>query len=184
MTLDPTLVWALRLALAALWLRAALHKWGDPEAFRVALAGYQLLPARAIAPTARVLPLAELGVAVGLVLPGVTIGAALAGGGLLALYSGAIGINLARGRRDVDCGCGGPGSVRPLGEGLLARNGLLALSSLVAAIPCAARDLGGLDLFTIAAAAATLAVLHAAADAALANAPRSRLLERRTWSTR
>ena len=44
---------------------------------------------------------------------------------LLALYAGAMAVNLARGRRDLDCGCAGPGVRRPVGEGLLIRNGAL-----------------------------------------------------------
>ena len=40
--------------------------------------------------------------------------AAAAAALLLALYAGAIGVNLARGRRDIDCGCGGPASRQPI----------------------------------------------------------------------
>ena len=184
MTIDPALAWAFRLALAALWLRAAYHKWADLDAFRASVADYRLLWPEAVPAAALGLALCELAVGVGLVVPMLAPVAAWGGAGLLGLYAGAIIINLARGRRDLDCGCAGPAATRPVGEGLVARNFLLAVVSLAAALPVAARSLAWVDAFSIAAAAATLALLHVAADTALANALQSRVLQRRTWSTR
>lgn len=182
--LDPTLAWALRWALAGVWLLAAVHKAADPAAFRTAVAGYRLVPEMLTAAVARTLFCIELAVAAGLVIPATSGGAGLASAALLALYAGAMAVNLARGRRDLDCGCSAPGTLRPLGEGLLVRNAVLAALSLVAALPPASRRFEWLDGFTVAAAAATLLLLHFGAEAVFTNAPRSRSLRRRAWSTR
>jgi len=88
-------------------------------------------------------------------------------------------VNLARGRRDLDCGCSLSGAPRPVGEGLLVRNALLAALSLLAALAPGARSLGGIDLLTVGAGAAALLLLQAGAEAALANAPRSAQLRGR-----
>ena len=181
---DPALVWALRGALAGVWLLAALHKAADAPAFRAAVAGYRLLPESLAGVIARILCCVELTVGLGLLVPATSVWAGLASAALLALYGGAMAVNLARGRRDLDCGCSAPGTKRPVGEGLLVRNALLAALSLVAALPPAARSFAWLDAFTVVAGAATLLLLHFGAEAALANAPRSRSLGRRAWSTR
>jgi len=181
---DPALVWTLRLGLAGVWLLAARHKLVDASAFRAAVSGYRIVPELLTGGVAWALIVAELAVALGLLVPATSAPAAAAGAALLVLYTGAMAINLARGRRDLACGCSWPGSSRPVGEGLLVRNGLLGALSLFAMSTPAVRSLGWLDAFSIAAGAATLLLLHAGAEAALANAPRSRALGRRTWATR
>lgn len=182
--LDPVLGTALGLALAGIWLRAVAHKGAAPRAFRAAVAGYGLLPAPLVGVAAWGLGLAELGVALALLAPVSRGAGALASAVLLALYGAAMAVNLVRGRRDLDCGCAGPGAGRPLGEGLLLRNGLLIACSGLAALPPGPRSLGWLDGFTVVVGAMTLLLLYAGAEAALANAPRSRSLGRRAWSTR
>ena len=49
---------------------------------------------------------------------------------LLVLYSAAIAINLLRGRRDIECGCGGAATHVPLSGWLLARNAALMATAL------------------------------------------------------
>jgi hypothetical protein len=182
--LDPTLGWALVLALAGMWTLACAHKLRDPGGFEAALAGYRLLPASGLRGVAWTLIAAEAGVAFALLLPASRGAAAWAGAALLALYSGAIAINLARGRRDFDCGCAARGAARPVGEGLLVRNAVLIGLSLAAALPPAPRSLAWLDGLTIGLGAGTLLLLHAGVEVALANAPRLRTPRRREWSTR
>ncbi|MGI9592495.1 MAG: MauE/DoxX family redox-associated membrane protein [Myxococcota bacterium] len=182
-SLDPALGFALRLALAGLWGLAVAHKAADPRAFRRAVADYRLVPAPLTGAAAWTLTVCEVALAATLLVPATSAAAALGSAALLGLYALAMGVNLARGRRDLDCGCSAPGRSRPLGEGLLVRNALLAALSLAAALPLAPRSLGWLDAITVAAGAVTLLLLHAGAEAALANAPRSRSLGRRAWST-
>jgi hypothetical protein len=178
LALDPVLAGALRGALGLLWVAAAGHKLRDPAAFRAALGEHALLPERAVAPVARGLPILELatGVALWMPLPAPAWAAAagLASAGLLVLYAAAIGANLLRGRRDVSCGCLGASAEQPLSSALVARNAVLAVASCAAALPVTPRALGALDAFTVGAAVATLALLHAAADQLLAASQRLR----------
>lgn len=173
LTLDPALSWVLRIGLALLFAAAAGHKLRDLEAFRAALGDYRLLPARATSLAAVALIAFELASAVLLL---VSPRGALVAAALLALYTVAIGANLARGRREIDCGCFGPAARQPLSYGLVARNtGLIALA-LVAALPVAPRTLVWLDFTTIAAGVALFALVHAASNTLLAHAPRLRAL--------
>lgn len=173
LTLDPVFSWLLRLGVALLFAAAAGHKLRDLEAFRAALGDYRLLPARATSLAAFALIALELACAGGLV---VSPRGGLAAAALLALYTAAIGANLARGRREIDCGCFGPAARQPLSWGLVARNaGLIALA-LIAALPVAPRPLVWLDLTTIAAGLALAALLYAASNTLLAHAPRLRAL--------
>lgn len=180
--LDPTLGIALRAALSLLFVWAAGHKLRDVAAFRHALANYALLPARWIGPSVALLVAVEIAVAAGLWLPGLRVAAALAAGGLLVLYAGAISINLLRGRRDIGCGCAGAADDRPLGWGLAARNGVLVVAALAGALPATARVLTWVDDVTIAAGVAALALLYAAVDGLLANAPKIAVLHDRHMS--
>jgi len=177
--LDPALRITLRAALALLFVCAASHKLRDREAFRAALANYELVPWHWLSAMAALLIGAELSVALGFCIPNVAAGAAGAAAGLLALYAGAIGINLLRGRYDIDCGCAGAAVHQPLSLGLIVRNGVLAAAALASALPAAARVLTWIDCVTAAAALATLALLYAAVDGLLANAPQLATLVRR-----
>ncbi len=169
---DPVPVTAAALALAVLLAMAAAHKLRAPARFAGQLAGYALLPAALVPAAARLLALVEALLALALLWPSTRAPAALATAALLVLYAGAMALNLARGRRDIDCGCAGPGLERPLGGALLVRNALLAALALLAAAEPLARALGGFDLFVIVAAAAAALFLYAAADGLLAHAPR------------
>ncbi len=182
--MDPAIHVALRLSLALLLLGAFRHKVRDVAGFRAAVANYRILPAGAVTAGAALLLAGELGVGIALLVPGLGAAAALAAAMLLTLYSVAIGVNLVRGRRDIDCGCSGPGARRSLGEGLLVRNAVLIATAALCAVPMSGRSLVWLDALTVTGGAAGLALLYGALDAALANAPRLRELRGGTWSMR
>ncbi|MGE8464753.1 MAG: MauE/DoxX family redox-associated membrane protein [Pseudomonas putida] len=170
--LDPVLVIASSTALATLLASAASHKLRDLRAFSSIVRAYQLLPAP-LAPAATAsLALAELALALALLLPGGRASAAFGVALLMALYASAIGINLWRGRRDIDCGCSGPGAAQPLRPVLLLRNLVIALLAGLAALPMAERALGALDIFVVIAASAVALLIHVAVDGLLANQPR------------
>jgi hypothetical protein len=162
--MDPVPVFIARLGLALLFAAAAAHKLRDLPTFRATLAGYRLLPARLVPALAPLLAGAELALAVALLLPATGADAAVAGAGLLALYSAAIATNLARGRRDIDCGCLGPAQRQTLSGGLLLRNAALLAGAVVAALPPLPRTVGWIDAATIAFALVTLVLLFAAAS--------------------
>jgi hypothetical protein len=177
---DPAFAWTASCALALVFAQAAWHKLRDLRAFAAAAAAYELLPA-ALAPLAATqLAVAELVLVGVLLLPPLRAGAALAALALLALYSAAIAINLARGRREIDCGCTGPALRQPLSGWLLARNAALGALALCGALPVSARALGAADALPIAGGALTLFALTLAANQLAANAPVSRTLAARS----
>jgi hypothetical protein len=169
--IDPAVHALLRGGLALVLAGAALHKLRDLHAFRVALGDYQLVPWALTGLVAPSLVAAELAAAALLLSPAAQPLGFAAAGGLLAIYSTAIAVNLLRGRRDIDCGCFGPALQVRLGGGLVARNAALLGAALAGLAPVSPRPLEALDAATVAAALAFLALAHAAAARLLA-APR------------
>jgi hypothetical protein len=165
MSLDPVLDLTIRAGLALLFASTALTKLRDLGGFTAAVAGYRLLPERLARGAALGFVAAELALAAGLLVPALRAPASLGAAGLLVVYAAAIAWNLARGRRDIDCGCGGPFGKQTLSEGLVLRNLALAAAALASTLPVAERALGWLDLWTVLAALACGALLFAAANA-------------------
>lgn len=146
--IDPVVSVSLRCLLAVLFAIAAWHKASDPRRFTSTLDAYRLLPSWLSGAAARVLPVAEVAVAVSLLLP-VYRWAALGAVALLVLYSVAITINLARGRPEIDCGCFGPAARVPLSGALIARNALLIGAAAIVSLPVGARPLVWVDAFSV-----------------------------------
>jgi hypothetical protein len=169
---DPALENVLRFGLWLLLASGAAEKLRDLPRFRAAVAGYALLPERVIGAAATAFALGEAALAAALLAPaaaGVRAIAAFAAAILFAVYGAAIAINLARGRRAIDCGCGGPARV-PLSGWLVARNALLVAAALACAGGGAARPLAAVDAITIGGGVAVLALLWIAAHGLLASA--------------
>jgi hypothetical protein len=176
-SIDPAIGDLLAIALALIFGASGALKLRDPALFAGAVANYRLLPARLESPVARALPLAECACAAGLIFAATRIAAAIGLVLLLGLFTGAIAINLRRGRADIDCGCFGPALRQPLSRRLVARNAALAIVALALTLPAGARDLQGLDRITIGLGATTLAILYVSANYAIGNLPRTRELE-------
>ncbi|MDD2058465.1 DoxX family protein [Pseudomonas sp. GD03860] len=172
MQLDPILVFASSLAMTVILANAATHKFRSPRWFVAQVADYGLLSESMVKPFARLLPLFEMAVALGLLVPQTRLIAALLAALLMAIYATAIGVNLWRGRRDIDCGCAGPGQMQPLRPVLLLRSALLIALSLLAAAEPQARSIGHFDSVVIISSAAVTLLLYVAADGLMANAPR------------
>jgi uncharacterized membrane protein YphA (DoxX/SURF4 family) len=139
-----------------IFLTAGVSKFRHRALLPGVVANYRLLPPSLVAPVAAILPIAEI-----------LIGAALIAGIapvalpvvlamlLLGLFAAAMAINIARGRTQIDCGCGRSQLRHPIGWGLVARNmvlaGLLAPRLLPAPvlspIDLAAGIAGGLAIF-------------------------------------
>ncbi|HEU4429834.1 MAG TPA: MauE/DoxX family redox-associated membrane protein [Myxococcota bacterium] len=177
--LDPAFGWTASAALALVFAQAAWHKLRDLGAFAAAVAAYELLPAPLAPLLATQLAAAELVLVGALLLPPARAGASLAAFALLCIYSAAIATNLARGRRDIDCGCTGPALRQPLSGWLLARNAALGALALLGAAPASQRALGLADALPIAGGALALFALVLAANQLAANAPASRTLHAR-----
>ncbi|MBF4559813.1 methylamine utilization protein MauE [Pseudomonas sp. p50] len=171
MHIDPIFIIASALAIAVLLASAATHKLRAPARFAKQLADYQLLPEALVRPSARVIPAVELAIAFALLVPVSRSWAALTAASLIALYAAAIGINLWRGRRDIDCGCAGPDQAQPLRPVLLLRNSVLVGLALLASVAPIVRDLNVFDGFVTLFASAVALLIYAAADGLLANSP-------------
>jgi hypothetical protein len=173
---DPVLGHVCRFVLALVLLSAAAHKLRAPRDFLATLHGYALVPDVLAPAVAVALVGAELAIGAGLLAPATRQTAALGATALLALYGASIAVNLLRGRRDIDCGCGGPAARQPLSAWLVLRNACLATMGIAALAPSSGRPLEALDGFTIAAAVAVLYVQYLAVNLLLAYRPRTRAL--------
>jgi methylamine utilization protein MauE len=170
--IDPAVGALLAGAFTLLFASAALHKLADLRRFAEVLHAYALVPA-ALARLAFLVPLLELMVGAALLAAGSRTGAAAAGAALLLVYASAIAINLARGRRDLTCGCGGPNDRRPIAVWMVVRNLLLAGLLAVTLLPWVPRALGAADALTIGAGTAVAALLYMSLDELLGRvAPR------------
>ena len=124
---------ATRVCLAIVFAVAAVAKLADRANTRRAVEDFGV-PARAAPAVAVVLPVAELAVAVLLLVPGTARWGALGAVVLLLAFTAVVAAALARGNR-VDCNCFGQLGARPVGPATLARNGaLLVVAALVLAL--------------------------------------------------
>jgi hypothetical protein len=173
---DPVAVGTLIGALALVMLAAAWHKFSDPEVFAGSLAGYRLLPQALVTPVARLLPAVEALLAVGILVPVTRAAALLALAALVLLYAAAMGINLVRGRHDIDCGCGGAAHL--LSWGLVARNVVLAGAALAASRPTVERSMSWIDALTLVLGVLAFYALYLMADELLRQAGRVAQMKR------
>ena len=170
--IDPLFVSVAAIGLASLLLSAAWQKFASQAAFVAALGNYRVLPPWLVRPVAAILPVVEAALALGwLVGPGFLVSAATAA--LLLVYAAAMAANLLRGRRQIDCGCGGSGSTggdQPLSWWLVTRNVVLASLAALAGLPDSGRDLGTFDALTLAGATLVTVLLYAGASQLIRNA--------------
>lgn len=151
---DPIATAALAACFALIMFAAAWHKLAEPLMFEAALDAYRLLPSGTAAVVARVLPVAEVLVGLGLLVPATRGWSVLPFAALMLVYAAAMALNLLRGRSQIDCGCGA--DVHLLSWALVTRNGVLALATLIVSGPSVARELRWLDAVTLVGAALSL----------------------------
>lgn len=167
---DPVTVRGLAAALSILLLVGAWQKLRDPVVFGAALENYGLLPTTWVPAVAFVLPATEgMGGLLLLLRETATLGGIVALSVLL-LATGAVIVNLVRGRRDIDCGCGGL-SNQQLSWGLVLRNVLLILAVVLVMHGDVERPLVWLDYLTVASTVLALFGLYAVFNQLLANRP-------------
>jgi hypothetical protein len=167
MQLDPLVILIAAGVLIAVFVRAIWHKLSDFDVFKASFTDYEILPQTLIAPAALVLLLAEAAIVIGLVIPLTRTAAALGAVILLALYGGAIAVNLRRGRYMIDCGCGGPG--QGLSWFLVARNAILVLIAAMAAAQPAMRGISIPDAIVLGLSVVTVWLLILASEQVGAN---------------
>lgn len=172
MQIDPAISLALSVSLAALFAATAMHKARGFAEFAGIVRDYRIAPQGVVAPLAAIIILAEAAIAAGLLTPSTRAAAGLGAGLLLLVYGGAIAFNLARGRRDIDCGCSFGGAGERLTSALVVRNLALAVLALALAAPTGERALGPLDYASAAIFALTAAALYALFERLRANQAR------------
>ena len=160
--IDPVIELSIRFALAFLFAAAAWHKVSDRVRFGAVVRAYDLLPSGRVASAARLLPLLEASIAIGLLYPPSQEAAAIAAMPLLVLYTTAISVNLARGRREIDCGCFAVSARVPLSSWLVLRNVILIVTACALLMPVRTRTLIWVDGLTVVTALTTMSLLWAA----------------------
>jgi hypothetical protein len=159
---------AAALAGALVFARAAAFKLRDVEAFADALAAYRILPIGLVEPGARALPIAEAACALALLAPPTRMAGETAAAILLIVFALAMGVNLLRGRREIDCGCGDPSRRQPLAWSLVVRDLAFATALGACALaPAGSQSLLGWLVGAAAAAGLTLLLLCHEAFSAL-----------------
>ncbi len=159
---DPAISWAIALSVAALFAAAAAHKLRDWTRFREVVRNYQLLPQHLVPLAAATAIAMELGTALLILLVATRPIGALLAAALLIAYAMAMGINLARGRVNLDCGCLGVGRRQAVRWWMVTRNIVIATFALIAGQPMLVREITVLDAITVVCAAVSLAFLYAA----------------------
>jgi hypothetical protein len=172
--IDPAVGLLAALAIALLLAGAAFAKLRDRAHFAATLAAYRIVPAALLGPASWALPCAELLLSAALLAPASRAPAAVVSAALLLAYGAAIGINLRRGRYELDCGCEVFGRQRPIAAWMLGRNVILGAAALVAALPSAPRGLEAVDALTLLGGLAVLAPAYLAAEQLLAQRPAPR----------
>jgi Methylamine utilisation protein MauE len=161
--IDPLLAWPIALCMSMLFGAAAANKLRAIAEFCDALQAYRLLPQGGELVAAPVIIGCELLCAVGLWWQAARAPVAILSAGLLLLYAFAIGVNLLRGRRNIDCGCSLGSSRQAIASWMVWRNLALAALSLSLCFPALPRAIGMLDRLDIAGVTLTSIVLFRAA---------------------
>jgi uncharacterized membrane protein YphA (DoxX/SURF4 family) len=171
-TFDPIVILTATYCVASLFLLSGLTKVRHFRVFQATLTNYELVPGFLVPVCAVLLTGLEVAIGCAALFPVSAPFGMFAAAGLLLLYAGAIGANLWRGRRDIDCGCTGPAIRQQLSGWLLLRNLGLVLLAVVATGSPSTRALGAADYVLIALALAVAMALYAAINQLMANAPR------------
>lgn len=140
------------IALFLSWLfgSAALHKWRNVGHYRQLMARY-LNGAGVSGVQVRLVAMVELTCVLLLLVPVTRQAGLLVAAVLLLSYAALMGLQLARGRADMKCGCAGPASDVTISPALVARNSITAVLAAGAMLPSASIEAGvagiGLALF-------------------------------------
>jgi hypothetical protein len=118
---------AVRTLVALIFLTAAYGKLRHWQVFQGVIANYRLLPEVLVAPVAYLLPPAEAFLGTALLLSLGSPWPEAAAASLLLLFALAMGINIGRGRRHIDCGCFQSALKQSLSWKLVIRNVVLSL---------------------------------------------------------
>ncbi len=161
---------AARILVALVFMQAAVGKLRRWPLLEGVIANYRILPVALARPAALALPPIELCLGAALLaFPDLSVRATAAA--LLLVFATAIGVNLLRGRREIDCGCFQSDLRQSLGWPLVARN--LVLAALMA-LPAPAQPLSLALLVQAYSAGLVLFIAYGALETLAAIGPRLR----------
>ena len=161
---DPIFPLLISVLLALLLGHAAWSKGRATAEFAAVLEAYDLVPRALTGALSVAIPALEALIALTLLCPPLRALAGLACAVLLGGYGLAMAINLRRGRRDLDCGCTGPGERRPIAAWMVWRNAVLSLVALSLVLPVNGRALELSDTLTVAGGVFGFTLLYLALD--------------------
>ena len=170
--MDPVFTIAVSICMSLIFGFAAVHKLKAVAVFKATMDEYQLVPRMLSGAIAVLLIAAELAAAILVLVPAVRTTGLMIMAVLLFIYAGGIGINLLRGRRDIDCGCSGPSSRHELSGWLVLRNLVLLSLVLLAANPPVQRPMNWLDAVVVLLSVMVASGLYMGMNQLLAQAPR------------
>ncbi len=162
--IDPAAGYLIVCGVALLFALAGSHKLRNLAVFTEVLCEYRVLPEPLARRSAWLIPAVELGIALALPWQACRPWALIAAIGVLIAYASGISLNIARGRRGLDCGCGASGNRRAIAPWMVWRNLVFSLALGVAALPWIARPLSGLDVLTVIGGLTAAAMLYATID--------------------
>jgi hypothetical protein len=175
--LDPAFGYLIIAGSALLFASAGTHKLRDLARFAEAFAAYRVLPDAWARRLAWLIPALELGVATSLLWELSRRTAVIAAIVVLIAYASGLGVNLLRGRRDLDCGCGTARDRRAIAAWMVWRNLILAAALGVALLPWSPRSFDLTDLLTVMGGLTVAVTLYAAVDRLLGDvAPKAGIL--------
>jgi hypothetical protein len=157
-----------RLTIAVIFTLAAFHAMREWAVFGGIVEQYRIAPRWLAQIAARMLPPLELAAAAALVLPRTSSAGAVLGLCVMALFTLAITINLARGRMSIDCGCGGA-SGQQLSPGLVLRNLVVGFGLVVALVAPTSGVVDGVTTIAVIGASLALIALYFAANQLMTN---------------
>jgi hypothetical protein len=167
--LDPAIGVLLVGGFACLFASAAIHKLRHMRYFAEAFTGYGIATKFGDSGFLWLVPILELGMAVGLLLKSSRSISTVLGAALLIGYAGAMAVNLREGRDAIACGCAGPDQQRPIAVWMVWRNLFLALILCLSALPWRSRELELTDAATIGFGLITIALLYSCIERLLGN---------------
>ena len=170
--MDPVFTIIVSICMSLMFGFAAVHKLNAVAVFKATMDEYQLVPLILSGVVAVLLIVAELAAAILVLVPAVRTTGLMIMTVLLFIYAAGIGINLLRGRRDIDCGCSGPSSRHELSGWLVLRNLVLLSLILLAANPPAQRPMNWLDAVVVLFSVMVASGLYMGMNQLLAQAPR------------
>lgn len=170
--LDPIPILLSNYCIGCLFLFGCFDKVRAFAMFRATLDDYQLVPPALLSMSAVIVTVLEFGIGVGAFRPTLAPLSMFCGAVLLLVYSAAIGVNLSRGRNNIDCGCTGPATRQFISKWLVLRNfGLIAIA-ITGMVTTNQRTLYVIDFVLVGIALIGAMVLYAAINQLLANATR------------